>query len=662
MKKMKKRILSILCSASLLMMAISPYSAAAANKVTITINPSQSRQTISPYIYGVNDVSNAESSGATALRLGGNRLTAYNWENNFSNAGADWFHNSDTYLVRDLSSKDAAIPGIIALNLSKDAMEKNIDFTIMTLQMAGYAANDAGGPILDSERAYSVRWARVFNRKNAELSLTPDTTDGAVYMDEFLNYLVSFLGGAGASTGIKAYSLDNEPGLWKSTHSMLSTGINCKELVNRSADLASVVKDVDPEALVFGPALYGMTAYQSLCDASDWNTVKGNYRWFIDYYLSGMKTASEKYGSRLLDVLDVHYYSSDAGDCGEFVTNCSDTTHTECIQARMQAPRSLYDKTYIENSWIGQWCKDYLPLLKNLNASINTYYSGTKLALTEYNFGGGNHISGAIAEADALGAFAAEGVFCANVWEMSGGMDYINSAMKLYTNYDSNGSSFGDTLVSSSTDNIDISTCYASIDGVDESVIKLVVTNKSMDSKTQFTINLDSTGQSYKSCDVYMITSRSSDIVKSNSVNNIKSNSFTYELEPMCVAEFIIYGESTNDDSSEDTDAEETTSSATESSISDSIDSSENTSDNSSEIVTEGSQVSDESTPASDIIVTLPEIEDKTQITDDPSSDAVEASTEPNGLNKGLAVVIICVVALTVISCVIILIKKLAKK
>ena len=39
-----------------------------------------------------------------------------------------------------------------------------------------------------------------------------------------------------------------------------------------------------------------------------------------------------------------------------------------------------------------------------------------KIAITEYNYGGNNHISGAIAQADVLGIFGREGVFAANFW------------------------------------------------------------------------------------------------------------------------------------------------------------------------------------------------------------------------------------------------------
>ena len=47
---------------------------------------------ISPWIYGSNSTNIANR---TFDRSGGNRTTGYNWENNASNAGADWYHHSD---------------------------------------------------------------------------------------------------------------------------------------------------------------------------------------------------------------------------------------------------------------------------------------------------------------------------------------------------------------------------------------------------------------------------------------------------------------------------------------------------------------------------------------------------------------------------------------
>ena len=65
--------------------------------VEITIYPDQQRSSISPSIYGINQDMEGDEN-IVLRRLGGNRLTGYNWENNASNAGEDWFNSSDSFL------------------------------------------------------------------------------------------------------------------------------------------------------------------------------------------------------------------------------------------------------------------------------------------------------------------------------------------------------------------------------------------------------------------------------------------------------------------------------------------------------------------------------------------------------------------------------------
>jgi mannan endo-1,4-beta-mannosidase len=73
--------------APLLIAFIFCASAAAANiNVIYNINTDVNRTPISKYIYGTNSKGDAN---CTIVRSGGNRLTAYNWENNYSNAGSD---------------------------------------------------------------------------------------------------------------------------------------------------------------------------------------------------------------------------------------------------------------------------------------------------------------------------------------------------------------------------------------------------------------------------------------------------------------------------------------------------------------------------------------------------------------------------------------------
>src|SRR6185312_179688 len=100
----------------------------------------------------------------------------------------------------------------------------------------------------------------------------------------------------------------------------------------------------------------------------------------------------------------------------------------------------LWDPTYTETSWISQWGtwvgspgnNGPIKLLPRVQRDIDDFNPGTKIAITEYNYGGNNHISGAIAQADALGIFGREGVFAANIW---GGGSYTDGAFNMYLDY-----------------------------------------------------------------------------------------------------------------------------------------------------------------------------------------------------------------------------------
>lgn len=496
------------------------------------------RREISPYIYGVNSDFRTEEylydATAGSARQGGNRFSGYNWETNYSNAGRDWLHNSDQYLV-DFDKELQAIPGGPAIEFAQEAAAKKVPYKVTTVQMAGYVSADDDGEVTEDQIAPSERWLEVRARKGSEFLMTPDTTDDYVYIDEYVNYLVETLGDASTATGYQAYNLDNEPSLWSSTHSRMHPDkVTCEEIVTKSIDYSSAIKDVDPKAEIFGLALYGVGAYVSFNSAPDWAEHSDEYDWFISYYLDEMRKAEEEHGKRLVDVIDVHYYSEAKGQCR--VTECEDYTHTECVEARLQSPRTLYDPMYIENSWIGNSFQGYLPILPKLNEPIEEYYPGTKLALTEYNFGGGDHISGAVAEADALGVFASNGVYVSNLWAINSDFTYQLAAIDLYTNYDGNGSHFGDTLVTASTSDITKGTAYASIHGADESKLNMVLTNKSLTDVQNAVINIDS-GAEYTSAKVYGITGDSCDIKLLHTIDVIDGNSLEVSIPALSVVQ-----------------------------------------------------------------------------------------------------------------------------
>lgn len=544
---MQKKIFSAvtalvtLCTAAASQLSSDSVHAAASYDLQVSVDIYASQKPISPYLYGVNSQFRSEeylyAADATSARQGGNRFSGYNWETNFSNAGSDWLHNSDQYLI-DFNKELLTVPGAPAIGFAQEAAEKNVPYKITTIQMAGYVSADDSGEVTEDEIAPSARWKEVKASKGSDFSMTPDTTDDYVYMDEYVNYLVQTLGDATTATGYQAYNLDNEPTLWASTHKrMHPDAVTCEEIVTKSIDFSSAIKSVDPNAEIFGLALFGVNAYTQFSGAPDWSEHSSDYDWFLSYYLDEMAKAEEEYGKRLIDVIDLHYYSEAKGQCR--VTECEDYTHTDCIEARLQAPRSLYDYTYIENSWIGDYEQEYLPIFPNVHNSIDTYYPGTKLALTEYNFGGGNHISGAVAQADALGVFASNDVYVSNLWAINSSYEYQLAAINLYTNYDGNGSSFGNTLVESSTSDIDKATSYASINGNDPSKVTMVLTNKSLTETQNASITLDSDAD-YSSAKVYGITGDSCEIKLLQTVDSIQDNSFNVEIPALSVVQIEI--------------------------------------------------------------------------------------------------------------------------
>ncbi len=509
-----------------------------AETVNITVYPDRSFSDISPYIYGVNSGVDMSAVTAKSFRLGGNRMSAYNWENNMSNAGSDWKHTSDKYLVNNAAPEFKKVPGGAALDAAKTAEDNNIPYALLTLQMLGYAASNMAGTVSEENSAPSDYWVKVENRKEEAFSAEPDKNDDSIYMDEYLAYLAEKIGKSD-SGGFRAYALDNEPALWSGTHSRVQLSpITCGELIDKSVELASVVKDADSGADVFGPALYGYMAFTSLQGASDWDEIKeaNGYRWFIDYYLDEMKKAEEEQGRRLLDVLDLHFYTEAKGACGERA--CSHYDDDGCIQARIDSVRSLYDPDYHENSWIADAGAEFFPLLPNINESVEKYYPGTKIAFTEYNFGGGDHISGAVAEAETLGIFAENGVYFSSIWSMDKN-EYQLSAINMFTNYDGQGNGFGDTLTESVSSDRNAVSVYSSTDGGDAETVKIIAVNKSIHEETAVNIALNGE-KKYGSAQVYGLYGDSTAIREMDGVSAIKENSFSYSLPPLSVTEFVV--------------------------------------------------------------------------------------------------------------------------
>ncbi|MEO7426199.1 MAG: glycoside hydrolase family 44 protein [Fibrobacteria bacterium] len=523
-------------------LAASAFAAASAHAevaVAFQIDLGKDNHAISPLIFGSNTDSLKAEDGVTFRRMGGNRLTGYNWETNASSAGTDWQNSSDNFMG------GGSVPGK-AMTTFHDAAVGAGAATLITLPAAGYVSKDKKGTVDSVDTAPSARWCKVVFEKGKPFTQTPDSTDGEVYADEFVDFLVKKYGGSAAANGVKNYSVDNEPALWPYTHPRIHPlQPTAVELVQKTRDLSLAVKKVDPGARIFGGVFYGYAAYNNFQSAPDWNTVNaGNkYGWYIDYFLDQMKLESDKAGKRLMDVLDIHWYPEATGDNRIVAGNA--TTAADRA-ARLQAPRSLWDSGYVENSWIsksatprpGTGNPGPINLLPRILASIAKYNPGTKLAITEYHYGEGDHISGGLAQADFLGICAKMDVYAASFWPLDGKLSYVKAAFRLFRNYDGNKGLFGSiSAAATASDNQNASVFASYVPAGDE--VHIIALNKNTAEPVRGTFTVTSP-VALTQGKVFGFDGTATTLSEKAAVATVTGNVFTYVLPPLSASHFVI--------------------------------------------------------------------------------------------------------------------------
>jgi len=504
---------------------------------------------INPAIYGINALATdkatylaADSAMLGSDRMGGNRMTGYNWENNFSNAGSDWQHNSDNWMTQNPLPTPAGSGGAVG-----NFVERNLGLgrkPIVQLQLAGYVAADGGGSVTAEQAAPSNRWKKVVFAKGSPFTLAPVTTDSAVYMDEEVNYLVTRFGRADQG-GVPYYSLDNEPALWGGTHPRIHPqSLTFKELLDNSEALAKAIKAVDPSARVLGSESFGAMEMwkcysgtgNAIPECSDWSQYSGKYDWAVAAFLGEMKARSAAAGKRLIDVLAIHWYPEDKGDARINDGSQKNGGTAKDIEARLQAPRSLWDTAYLENSWIPSAMTGNKPvhILSRTLQSIDTVWPGTRLALTEYNYGGENHWSGALAQADVLGVLGKLDLEAANVHTTFSG--YLAAAFRLYRNFDGKGNGFGDTYVATGNPDSTVFSTYASLDSKNPKLLHVVAINKAASPQA---VTLELSGKAWQSAVAYGF-STDSVIAALPAPTGVTAGGFDYTLPATSATHFIV--------------------------------------------------------------------------------------------------------------------------
>jgi hypothetical protein len=304
-------------------------------------------------------------------------------------------------------------------------------------------------------------------------------------MDEFLWAMDQKFAGQGIFTATPStkpvfVQLDNEPELWNSTHLEIQgpAVVSSDTYIAKTISLATSLKTAFPNVILFGPAhygFYGLYAWQGELSPSP-----GGSNWFPDKYFTALKAASTTFGRPLVDVYDFHWYSEATDGNGGRVTALNGPSLTDAqVQAIVQSPRSMWDPTYREISWIADALGGPVQLLPRLKDKIAARNPGMKLAITEYHNGGAKHIAGAIAQADNLGVFGAQGLFAATLWPLVGDQPYPLAGFRAFRNFDGAGHHFGDTSVQSVSSDTSKVAVYVSTDTARPGRVVMVAINRS---------------------------------------------------------------------------------------------------------------------------------------------------------------------------------------
>jgi hypothetical protein len=438
---------------------------------SLQIDAGSGRHAISEFIYGVNF---ADEALATVLRLpvrrwGGNATTRYNWRTDTSNRAADWYFEN----IPNDNPNPAALPN----GSSSDRfVEENLRAgaeTLLTVPLIGWTprgrAYGCGFSVAKYGAQQSVDpWRPDCGngvRSNSSTITGNDPADVSdpidpSFVQDWLAHLIANYGTAAAG-GVRFYNLDNEPMLWADTHRDVHPAPpGYDELRDRTIAYAAAIKATDPSAETLGPAEWGWTGYfWSALDAAPggawWNNpldrlAHGNVP-LTAWYLQQLAAYEQQHGMRLLDYLDLHYYPQASG------VSLSGAGDAATQARRLRSTRSLWDPTYVDESWIGEAVR----LIPRMRDWVAQNYPGTKLAIGEYNWGALDHINGALAQADVLGIFGREGLDLATLWDPPTAAQPGAFAFRMYRNYDGAGSAFGDVGVSATSSDQGTVSVYA---------------------------------------------------------------------------------------------------------------------------------------------------------------------------------------------------------
>jgi hypothetical protein len=414
-----------------------------ATDTSMSVDCRSNVKAISPLIYGIgwagafNQREVPWDLSATANRWGGNPTSRYNWQlGNAWNTANDYFFRNvqvsdaantmDTFLAANDTHGLASAVSVPALGwVAKDT--STYSFPVQQFGRQQYTDPD----IPDAGNGMNSSGKRLVpgSPKRTSVESTPAS---------ITEWVRSKLNGR-----VTMYFIDNEPELWESTHADVHPdAVGYDEILSKTIDYASAIRQGDPAAVIAGPSSWGWPAYsysgidaKAGFDKAPDRRAHGNLP-FLPWYLQEVRAYEQKHNVKLLNLLDVHFYPAANG----VFSNNSDT---ETAALRIRQVRGLWDRSYADESWVGE----AIYLIPRLRAWIDKYNPGLGISIGEWNFGGETHMSGGLATAEALGRFGTEGVTSAYYWTAPPPGSPSAMAFRAFRNFDGVGGRFQDISI-----------------------------------------------------------------------------------------------------------------------------------------------------------------------------------------------------------------------
>jgi hypothetical protein len=233
----------------------------------LTVDPSTITHPIDPFIYGMNSYG-VDQSLATELRIpierwGGDGTTRYNWEQDSSNSGGDWYFMSGSGVADPtpsagpdaLEEKDKASGGTTDMTIPIIPWINNSSATNCSFPTSVYGAQQSVDPYVTLPGGSSCGNGLTTTGQtitDTDIS-SNNTANSPSFEAAWVQHLVQTFGPA-AQGGVGVYQMDNEPSGWDNTHRDVHPGqTGWDELVGLTEQYAAAVKSVDPTAAVDGP-------------------------------------------------------------------------------------------------------------------------------------------------------------------------------------------------------------------------------------------------------------------------------------------------------------------------------------------------------------------------------------------------------------------------